>query len=210
MKGRWNQYLPEELAWIEAHKDWPRDQLHQGFCARFGRQDVAIGAFKGLCKRKGWMTGRTGCFVAGQVAHIAGKRLAAHPNSMKTRFQKGQLPHNTNHIGHERLTVDGYVVISVAEPNPYTPADRRYIQKHLWLWQKLHGPVPKGQCLKCLDGNKVNTDPANWEAIPRAMLPRLNGKFGRGYDAAAPETKPVIMAVTKLEHRARELRKGAV
>jgi hypothetical protein len=35
--------------------------------------------------------------------------------------------------------------------------------------------------LKCLDGNKQNTDPSNWEAVPRALLPRLAG--GNRYGA---------------------------
>ncbi|WP_269212609.1 hypothetical protein [Pseudooceanicola algae] len=39
------------------------------------------------------------------------------------------------------------------------------------------------------------------------MAPRLNGRFGRGYDQAPAEIKPAIMAVTELEHAAREARK---
>jgi hypothetical protein len=54
--------------------------------------------------------------------------------------------------------------------------------------------------LKCLDGNKLNTDPSNWEAVSCGLLPRLNGAGGRGYEAAPPELKPTIMAVAKLEH----------
>lgn len=62
-------------------------------------------------------------------------------------------------------------------------------------------------CLKCLSDDKTNCDPSNWELIPRALLPRLNGRFGRNYDDASPELKPVILAVAKLEHQARERRK---
>jgi hypothetical protein len=43
--------------------------------------------------------------------------------------------------------------------------------------------------------------------VPRALLPRLNGRFGRGYDEAPEELKPTIMAVAKLEHSVRERRK---
>lgn len=38
------------------------------------------------------------------------------------------------------------------------------------------------------------------------LLPRLNGIYGRGYDKAPGELKPVIMAVSKLEHKARTAR----
>jgi hypothetical protein len=68
--------------------------------------------------------------------------------------------------------------------------------------------VPGGYALKCLDGNKLNTDPGNWEAVPRALLPRLNGKSGRNYDRAPDELKPTIMAVAKLEQRVRERGQG--
>lgn len=73
---------------------------------------------------------------------------------------------------------------------------------HLLNWEQQHGPVPKGMCLKCL-GERRNTDPSNWELVPRALLPRLNGKSGRRYDHAPAELKPTIMAVAKLEHRLR-------
>ena len=80
--------------------------------------------------------------------------------------------------------------------------------KHRWLWERANGPVPEGHALKCLDGDRTNTDPANWMAVPRALLPRLYGKCGRNYDAAEPEVKPAIMAVARLEQRAAESRKG--
>jgi hypothetical protein len=59
--------------------------------------------------------------------------------------------------------------------------------------------------LKC-KGDPANADPANWEAVPRGLLPRLNGKASRGrnYDKAPDELKPTIMAVAKLEHRLHE------
>ena len=41
-----------------------------------------------------------------------------------------------------------------------------------------------------------------------ALAPRLNGRFGRGYDTAPPELKPTILAIAKLEHAARIKRKG--
>jgi hypothetical protein len=49
----------------------------------------------------------------------------------------------------------------------------------------------------------TNTDPDNWALIPRALLPRLNGVHGRGYDEAPADLKPAILAVTTLEHTAR-------
>ncbi len=54
----------------------------------------------------------------------------------------------------------------------------------------------------------MNTTASNWELMPRALLHRLNGRFGRGYDSASPEVKPTILLVAKLEQQAREMKKG--
>ncbi|HCS70068.1 MAG TPA: HNH endonuclease, partial [Rhodospirillaceae bacterium] len=189
---------------IEARRAMPRRDLHAAFVEAYGREDVSLDNFKGLCKRKGWLTGRTGRYEKGDVPANKGKRMPYHPNSARTRFKKGQLPHNTKYAGHERVRKDGYVEISVNERNPHTGADRRYVHKHRWLWEQKNGPVPEDMVLKCLDGDKTNTDPSNWKLIPRGMLPRLNGVHGRGYDDAPADLKPTIMAVSELEHRARE------
>ena len=199
----WNiPYSVDELGFVFDNRTLPIGELHAAFVARFGRTDVSAPNLHALRKRKGWKTGRTGRFEKGQPGKSHGGHR--HPRSVATRFQKGHLPHNTKWLGHERVCKDGYVEISVAETNPHTGFERRYVLKHLWLWEQKNGPLPQGMCLKCLDGDKTNTDPANWEAIPRALLPRLGGRFGRGYESAPAELKPTIMAVAKLEHAVRE------
>jgi len=129
-------------------------------------------------------------------------------NCARTQFKKGGLPHNTKYLGHERVSVDGYIEISVAETNPYTGYGRRYVLKHKYLWERQHGPVPEGHVLKSLDGNRLNTDPSNWTLIPRSLLPFLNGHRGPYYDRAAPAVKPVILTLAKLK-RARFLKTAA-
>ena len=42
--------------------------------------------------------------------------------------------------------------------------------------------------------------------IRAAMMPRLNGISGRGYDSAPPELKPTIMLAAKVEHATRRAR----
>lgn len=201
-KGRRIPYTPTELEFIAARRAWSRRELHAAFVAEFGRDDVSLHALKQLCQRKGWKTGRDGRFEKGFTPHNKGKPMPFNPNSARTRFKKGNQPRNTKWAGHERIGKDGYVWISVEQTNPYTGYCRRYVQKHRWLWERLHGPVPDGMVLKSLDGDKTNTDPANWKLIPRALLPRLNGRFGRDYDAAPAELKPTIMAVAEVEHAA--------
>ena len=203
MKGRKIRYSRDELTWIEERKEGLRRKTHIDFCAHFGRQDVSLVNLNSLCKRKGWLTGRTGCYEPGRTPENKGKKMPFNPNSAKTQFKKGGLPHNTKSLGHERVTPDGYIEISVAEINPHTGYERRYVHKHRHLWEKANGPIPDGMCLKCLDSDKANTDPSNWEVISRALLPRLSGRHSLAYDDAAPELKPTIMAIAKLEHKAR-------
>lgn len=210
MRGHPITYTDKEMAWLSENRTMVIGDYHAGFCAAFGRNDVSAANLHSLRKRKGWKTGRTGTFEKGIVPHNKGKPCAPgtggrHPNARRSQFKKGQEPHNTKYLGHERINKDGYVEISVAETNPHTGYERRYVHKHVHLWTQKNGPVPEGYALKCLDGDKSNTDPSNWELVPRALLPRLNGRFGRGYDTAPAELKPVILAVAKLEHEVRNI-----
>lgn len=205
MKGRAIAYSAEELTWIKAHSKDDRASMCARFNARFKR-NICLKNINALCKRKGWLTGRTGCFSKGQEPHNKGKPFNP-PGSEKGRFKKGNEPHNTHYLGHERVSKDGYVEVSVAETNPHTGYKRRYVLKHRHEWEKANGPVPAGYALKCLDGNKANCDPANWQAIPRSMLPYLAGgnryKRHLSYDEAEPEIRPVILTAAKVKHALR-------
>lgn len=212
MKGHYILYSRAEMAWLESNRSMVISEYHKGFVAKFGRDDVSAINLHSLRKRKGWKTGRTGCFAKGTVPPNKGKKCppgtgGRHPNARRTQFKKGNEPHNTNFLGHERVSKDGYVEISIDETNPHTGFERRYVLKHRWQWEQKHGPVPDGMCLKC-KGERINTDPSNWELIPRALLPRLDGRFGRGYEEAPAELRPTILAVAKLEHRVREKTKA--
>lgn len=89
MKGRWIDYSDEELAWIKACADQPRAETHALFVQIYNRPDVSLSNFNALCKRKGWLTGRTGQFFKGQVSHNAGKKGFCPPGSEKGWFKAG-------------------------------------------------------------------------------------------------------------------------
>lgn len=206
-----------EVAWLREHSTLPIKAFHEQFVAEFGRIDVTAVNLNGLRKRQGWKTGRTGQFAKGQEPANKGKRCpdgvgGRHPNARRTQFKKGARPHTFRGPGHESICpIDGYVILVVAEPNPWTGAATRPVHKHRYLWEKANGPVPPGHCLKCLDGDKTNTDPANWTLISRGVLPRING--GRAtrvmaYDAAPADLKPTILAIAKVEQKVRDVKKG--
>lgn len=207
MTRRTIRYSAVELDWISQCRDLPRREMHAIFVAAFNRPDVTIQDLCNLCERKGWLTGRTGCFEKGSVPLNKGRKGTCAPGSEKGWFRKGQRPHSAKMPGYETIGSDGYVMLCVAERNPWTGASTRMVQKHRWLWEKANGPVPAGMRLKSLDGDRTNTDPSNWLAIPMALGPRLNGRFGRGYDQAPAELKPLIMATAQLELAARQARR---
>lgn len=213
MKGRWIAYSAEEMAWLEANRTLPIGEYHAAFVDRFGRDDVSAVNLHSLRKRKGWKTGRTGQFAKGQAAHNKGQRCAPgkgglHPNCRATQFRKGERRGvaNANYrpIGTERVTEDGYLERKIHDG---LPLQSRWRAVHLLNWEAINGPVPPGHALKCLDGNRLNTNPQNWEAIPRALLPALNGgrhKRRLAYDQAEPELKPLVMAAAKLRQAVRD------
>lgn len=209
MKGQRIAYSQAELYWIKVNAHRPRSDAHAEFVYLWDRPDVSATNYKRLCIRNGWLTGNDGRFKPGQPAPNKGWPMPFHPNSAAARFQPGRRPHTWRGPGHESVDPKhGYVWLIVAETNPYTGAATRRVMKHRWLWEQAHGPVPDGHVLKSRDGDRTNTDPANWIAVPRGLLPRLNGRFGRNYDTAPPELKPLLLTIAQLEHAARAATKG--
>ncbi|MEO1986622.1 MAG: HNH endonuclease [Martelella sp.] len=210
MRGRWIEYSAEELAWIKAHSTENRRETHSAFCSRFKRDDVSLTNFNSLCKRNGWLTGRTGRYTKGRTPENKGKKMPFNANSARTRFKKGhrggRAKENYKPIGTERLSEYGYLERKIHDG---MPLQSRWRAVHILRWEERNGPVPEGHCLKCLDGDKLNTDPSNWEAIPRSMLPYLIAHRGIDYDGAEPEVKPTVLAVAKLRHGVRVARKDA-
>lgn len=211
MKGRQIRYSEEELAFIEWRQAMTRRALHESFVQQFGRTDVKLEDIKALCSRRKWNTGRTGCFEKGMVPLNKGKlcppgKGGRHPNARKTQFKKGSMAGAAaakyKPIGTERLSKDGYLERKVHDG---MPQQSRWRSVHLIRWEEVNGPLPEGKALKSVDGDRSNTDPSNWMAVPRAMLARLSGRYGRDYDNAPQELKPSILATVQLEHRAREI-----
>lgn len=95
MKGRAINYSADELAFIESVAQWPRDEALAAFSQKFRRDDVSLQNFNALCKRMGWLTGRTGCFEKGQAPVNKGVPCAPgkggrHPNAQRTQFRHGE------------------------------------------------------------------------------------------------------------------------
>ncbi|WP_371398878.1 HNH endonuclease [Marinovum algicola] len=209
MKGRAISYSEAELAWIKANCTRRRAEAHADFVRRFDRPEVTLTNFNALCKRKGWMTGRTGRLEKGNVPPNKGRKGYCAPGSEKGWFRKGGMSGRAKAlykpIGSERISKDGYLERKLHDGQPL---QSRWRAVHLIRWEETHGPIPEGHCLKCLDGDKINTAPENWRCIPRALLPRLSGgRWHTPYEAYEPELRPTVLTIAELEHRARQAKK---
>lgn len=213
MKGVHIHYSAAELAWVKERFAMPRAEMLRQYHEAFRRPSISLSNLVSLCKRKGWLTGRTGCFAAGTEPANKGQKMPYHPNCAATQFKKGGRSGIAvtlyKPIGTERVSKNGYPERKI---NDDMPIHRRWRGIHLVRWEAENGPIPQGMALKCLNGDKLNTEPANWTLISRALLPRLSGggkKQHIAYDAAPAELKPTLLAIAELEHRARTIKKEA-
>lgn len=205
-KGRNIEYSKAELAWIGRNRSLPRKEAHARFCDAFGRGDVSLDNFKALCTRRGWTTGRDGRIEEGAEPWNKGRKCPPgeggnHPNARRTQFKpgvrQGVATKLYKPIGTERLSKEGYLERKIHDG---MPLQSRWRGVHLIRWEEINGRLPEGHILKCLDGNRRNTDPANWIALPRGVLPFLNGHRGHNYQEMPDELKPAVLALARLKH----------
>jgi hypothetical protein len=77
------------------------------------------------------------------------------------------MPHNYLPVGSERITKDGYAEIKIRNP-------RTWKAKHIIIWEKAHGKVPKGNAIIFADGNRLNLKLKNLLMVSRAELAVMN------------------------------------
>ena len=146
---------------------------------------------------RGITSGRTGRFPAGHRPWNAGTKGLTGAN--RTSFKKGQAPPNRRPLGAERIdSKGGFILMKIAEPDPYTGFPTRYKHKHVHIWEQAHGPVPEGMVVALIDGDKTKCELENLMLISRAELLNLNR---HGYKDTPAELKPSVLALSKLQVR---------
>jgi hypothetical protein len=201
------KFSKAERLWLKRRQTMPRREFWAAYVDKFGR-DISLEAFKALGDRLGLRTGRTGRIEKGHVPANKGKKMPYNANSARTQFKKGQLSgralERQKPIGSERFSKEGYLERKIHNG---MPQQSRWRTVQRINWEKKHGPVPKGHVLKCLDGNKLNTAPSNWDLISRAVLAVRNKRFAGA--AIPPELERTAIVIAKLDLKLGEQRRKA-
>lgn len=92
-----------------------------------------------------------GCYKKGNVPVNKGTKGMFNVGGNRTSFKKGHTPQNHRKVGSKRINVYGYHEIKVAEPN-------KWELEHRVIYEKAHGPIPKGSKVIFADGDKDNLD----------------------------------------------------
>lgn len=108
-------------------------------------------------------------FKKGHVSHNLGKKMPSHvyEKAKHTMFKKGNRPANYRPVGSERLNVDGYVEVKIAEPN-------KWRGKHRVIWEREHGEVPEGYSVSFKNGNRQDFSLDNLILVTRSDLMHQN------------------------------------
>lgn len=170
-----NRYSDEELEFIQVNVKTPEKVLVQMFNETF-EQKINVGILGNLKNKLGVKSGLTGGrFEKGHVPATKGLKWDEYMSkkgqekSRETTFKKGHIPANTRPLLSERMTLDGYLMIKVAEPN-------KFVLKHKWVWEQHFGAIPQGYVLTFLDGNPLNCELSNLKLISKSQNLILNQK----------------------------------
>jgi hypothetical protein len=166
------KYLPQHFRFLKGIvKGRSYAEITKLFNKEFGFaiSEKAMGDLLGKHKLK---NGRDCRIRPGQVPHNKGKKGSCSSGSEKGWFKPGQKPVNTLPLGSERINVDGYVEVKYSEKSG--PPKNRWKGKHVLMWEKANGPVPKGHAVIFADGNRRNVKLGNLVLVSRRELRVLN------------------------------------
>lgn len=141
-------------------------ELTDRFNAHFDT-NLGINQIKTYKKNHKLSSGLNGQFKKNHVPFNKGKKGIG--GWKPTEFKKGHIPKNYMPVGSERVNGDGYVDIKIADPN-------KWKCKHILIWEKNNGPIPKDHVVIFGDGNKRNFSPDNLILVSRQQLLILNRK----------------------------------
>lgn len=159
---------PEQVKFIYSnYKGKYNKELTDLFNKRFGT-NYKISQIKAFKQRNKLDSGITGHFKKGQKSWNKERKGIRY--SPATEFKKGHKPANRLPIGTERLKRDGYVYVKIQDGK----LNKNWKQKHIILWEKHNGPLPKGHVVIFADGDRTNITIENLILVNRSELLTMN------------------------------------
>lgn len=159
-----NKYTQEHFDFIKRNVKNTEKDLVKMFNENFEIK-ITTGILGNIKSKLGIRSGLSGGrFVKGRNPFNKGKKwtdfmpIEGQKNSLRTTFKKGRLPQNHRPVGSERVNINGYIEIKVAEPN-------KWQFKHRYIYEQINGPIPKGKKVIFLDGNRLNFSLDNLQII---------------------------------------------
>lgn len=161
------KYTKEQKKFIEDNiKGKNTNQLTIEFNNYF-ELNIEANLIRAFIKNNGLKSGLDCQFKTDHIPFNKNLKGTCAAGSEKGWFKKGQDPINHRAVGSERINVDGYIEVKVAEP-------RKWRSKHILIWEKVNGPIEKGIAIIFGDGNRQNTDINNLISVTRRQLLILN------------------------------------
>jgi len=146
--------------------------------------------------------GEPGRFKPGHIPFNKGLRRPGYsPGRMaSTQFKKGEMAGAALKkwvpLGTKRFSKEGYLEVKFRERNGLYG---NWKGVHTMMWERKHGPVPKGFALAFKDGDKTHIRLSNLELISRAELLRRNSVHN-----LPKELQAVIQLAGALKRKVRE------
>ena len=181
---------PKEMALI----------LNSRFGSNYTREQLST-----YYKNHNLNSGLTGYFSKGHVPANKGKPMPEdqYKKCAATMFQKGNIPHNHMQVGEYTHTSDGYLVRKIQEEGIQR---ERFEFVHRATWKKHFGPIPEGEMVSFLDGDKDNCDIENLVLMDNSENLEMNRSKLRFKNAESTKSG---LAVAKVKIAVRNRRKNA-
>lgn len=159
----------------------------------------------GFLKTKAFMDNpdNSGRFKKGIIPANKGKKMPYNPNSARTQFKKGALPHNTVPVGTEVVDRNGYLKRKESDRRD-VPSRRNWRFVHRILWEQHHGKIPENHIVIFKNGDRSDIRIENLKCISMQENARKNRAR---YPEEIHQISRLIGAITR-QLRKKEVRHG--
>ena len=205
MKGKWTQEEIEILSRLYPNH-YAREIagiLGRGISSIYCKaRTLGIESSREKIQRAGYAVSKSPSSIAsrfpkGHTPVNKGKRVSpeTYAKCQPTMFKKGQTPVNHRDVGSERVNVDGYIEIKVAEPN-------RWRLKHRVIWEQVNGAIPKGFNVQFKNHNPQDCRIENLYLISKAEQMAKENSFWAKYPKEIQEIIHLKGVVNRAIHKA--------